>query len=381
MKTILSVIDWYLPGYRAGGTLKAFANQVAQLEGNFRFRIITRDTDYCETIPYPEVKSDDWNQIAPNADAFYISAGKLSVSEMARLFKTTSFDAVYIHGIYSFYFSVLPVILAKRKKSVRIVVTAHGMLGQHALDVKSAKKRIFLKIARLSGLYKNVIFHAANEAEAADILNATGKHSKVMIAEELPMKIELEPWTAKEKKADELNIVSVARISPEKNTLFALEVLSQCHKGKINYDIYGPVYDQDYWNKCLSLIENMPANVKVNYKGSIPGHQVLSILKSSQLMFMPTTGENFGHTILESFMAATPVLISDKTPWILPAEKKSGWALPLDNKEEFVNIIERLLEMNSEDYNHFSLGARQKAADFMADQSVLKQNIKLFQDE
>jgi glycosyltransferase involved in cell wall biosynthesis len=381
MKTILSVIDWYLPGYRAGGTLKAFANQVAQLEGNFKFRIITRDTDYCETIPYPEVKSDDWNQIAPNAEAYYISAGKLSVSEMARLFKTTSFDAVYVHGIYSLYFSVLPVILAKRKKTKRIVVTAHGMLGQHALDVKSAKKRIFLRIARLTGLYKNVIFHAANEAEAADIINATGKHSKVMIAEELPMKIELEPWTAKEKKTDELNIVSVARISPEKNTLFALEVLSHCSKGNINYDIYGPVYDQDYWNKCLNLIENLPANVKVNYKGSIPGHQVLSILNKNHLMFMPTTGENFGHTILESFMAATPVLISDKTPWILPAEKKSGWALPLDNKEEFVNIIEQLMEMNSEDYNHFSLGARQKAVDFMADQSVLKQNIKLFQDE
>jgi glycosyltransferase involved in cell wall biosynthesis len=381
MKTILSVIDWYLPGYRAGGTLKAFANQVAQLEGQFRFRIITRDTDYCETIPYDNVKSDAWNQIAPNAEAYYISAGKLSVSEMIKLFKNTAFDAVYIHGIYSFYFSVLPVVLAKRKGTPRIVITAHGMLGEHALKVKSSRKKIFLKLAGLVGLYKGVIFHAANEAEATDIKKSAGKNAKVMIAEELPMKIELETWSSKTKSAGELSIASVARISPEKNTLFALEVLSRCTSGNITYDIFGPVYDQEYWKQCLAVIDRMPAGVKVTYKGSLPGNLVLDALRSYHLMFMPTTGENFGHTILESFMAATPVLISDKTPWLLPEKKQSGWALPLDDKEEFVNIINKLTLMNGDEYNHYSLGAHNKAVEFMADQSVLQQNIKLFEDE
>ncbi|MDY0102511.1 MAG: glycosyltransferase family 4 protein [Lentimicrobium sp.] len=381
MRTILSIIDWYLPGYRAGGTLKAFANQVAQLEGKFRFKIITRDTDYCETMPYTNVTSNSWNQIATNAEAYYISSGRLSVSEMTKLFKNTGFDTVYVHGIYSFYFSVLPVILAKQKKTPRIVITAHGMLGEHALKVKSFRKKAFLKLAGMLGLYKGVIFHAANEAEAADIKKSAGKNARVIIAEELPMKIDLEPWSSKNKTTGELTITSVARISPEKNTLFALEVLSRCNTGNITYDIFGPVYDEEYWTKCLAVIERMPATVKVTYKGSVEGKLVLDTLRSYHLMFMPTTGENFGHTILESFMAATPVLISDKTPWQLPEQKRSGWALPLDEKEKFSNIINSLAQMNAEQYNHFSLGAHEKAVEFMADQSVLLQNIKLFEDE
>ena len=32
------------------------------------------------------------------------------------------------------------------------------------------------------------------------------------------------------------------------------------------------------------------------------------------LLFLPTKGENFGHVILESMSAGTPVLISDTTP-------------------------------------------------------------------
>jgi hypothetical protein len=33
-------------------------------------------------------------------------------------------------------------------------------------------------------------------------------------------------------------------------------------------------------------------------------------------MILPTLGENFGHVIAESLLSNTPVLISDKTPWL-----------------------------------------------------------------
>ena len=32
-------------------------------------------------------------------------------------------------------------------------------------------------------------------------------------------------------------------------------------------------------------------------------------------MFLPSKGENFGHIIMESLAASTPVIISDLTPW------------------------------------------------------------------
>jgi len=381
MKIILSFIDWYLPGYRAGGTLKAFANQVAHLEGIYHFRIITRNTDYCETTPYDSVKTNQWNRIAPNADVFYLSADNTSYSSLKKLVNSIEFDSVYIHGIYSLYFSILPILLSKKHKPERIVVTAHGMLGKHSLSVKGSKKKLFIKAARFAGLYKGVVFHAANKAEADDVQEVMGGNSKVIVAEELPMKILLNEWKPRLKSENELRLVSVARISPEKNTRYALEVLLSCKQGNIIYDIFGPVYEEGYWNECLEIISKMPDNIKVNYHGSLPGEQVLEKLSNYHLMFMPTTGENFGHTILESFMAATPVLISNKTPWLNLSDKKAGWDIPLNNSDLFVQTIEYLAALSQDDYNIHSQKALELAQEFMNDKSILKQNIRLFENE
>ncbi|KAF0130590.1 MAG: glycosyl transferase family protein [Bacteroidetes bacterium] len=380
MKTILSFIDWYLPGYRAGGVLKAFSNQIAHLEGKYEFKVITRDTDYCETVPYEQIKSNQWNRIAPNAEAYYISADQLKIQTLNKLVAETSFDLAYVHGVYSFYFSVLPVILAKVKK-VPVVIGSHGMLGKHSLAVKAKKKAIGIKLARFGGFYKNVVFHAANASEAVDIRLTIGKKARILIAEELPMKIELAPWASRIKLKGLLNLCSVARISPEKNTLYAIEVLKTCTKGEIVFDIYGPVYNEEYWNQCKNVIAELPGNVKVNYKGSIPGDKVLSMLSTYHAMFMPTNGENFGHTILESFMASTPVIISRNTPWRNLEKSKSGWDLPLEDDSTFVAAINQLIEMDQSTYEMFSKASLQYAHEFMQNNSILEQNIKLFADE
>jgi glycosyltransferase involved in cell wall biosynthesis len=176
-------------------------------------------------------------------------------------------------------------------------------------------------------------------------------------------------------------LASVARISPEKNTKYALEVLTQCTKGLISYDIFGPVYDENYWDECLDVIKKMPANVTVTYKGSLQGDQVLDTLSNYHCMFMPTNGENFGHTILESFMSSTPVIISQNTPWRELSNKNAGWDLALDKPADFVETIQMVLDANQDDYNKFSEGALNFAKAFMSDTSILEQNKRLFCNE
>lgn len=381
MKTILSFIDWYLPGYKAGGTLKAFANQVAHLDKDFYFKIITRNTDYCETEPYQTIKSDSWNKIAPNAEVFYASAGFINLKNFRQLVNETTFDAVYIHGVYSWWFSILPVFLTKKTKSRPIVVVAHGMFGKHATSVKSTKKKVFSVVAKILLLYKGVVIHAANEAEAADAKAFVGKNARVKVAEELPMKMELKEWMPREKQQGELRLLSVARIAPEKNTRFAIETLQHCKNGKIVYDIYGPVYEQNYWNECQEMIKKLPPNVTVNYMGSLPGDQVLEKMKNYHFMFLPTTGENFGHTILESFMASTPVIISDKTPWQNLDQKKIGWSLPLDKIGHFAEVIEKAAHMNQSDFDELSKNALNFAWEFVNDETLIEQNKRLFENE
>lgn len=380
MKTILSFIDWYLPGYRAGGTLKAFANQVAHLEGVYHFKIVTRDTDYCETTPYAEIESNTWIRVAPNAEVYYISSDQLRVGTFRKIVNQTAFDAVFIHGVYSFYFSILPVVLTSGKRK-HTVISAHGMLGGHALEVKSGKKRLFLKVVKAAGFYRRVVFHAANDAEAADVKNALGPDVKVQVAEELPMKVDLSEPSPRQKVGGKVKLCSVARISPEKNTRYALERLRDVQDAEIEYDIYGPVYNQEYWAECQQIIAQLPPQVVVRYKGSLPGHAVLDTIGEYHAMFMPTNGENFGHTILESLMAATPVIISQNTPWKSLAERYAGWDLPLDDPQAFLGVLQQLAGMHQEEYDRWSQGAFEHARRFMQNSEIREQNIKLFEDE
>lgn len=377
MIRVISFIDWYWPGYRAGGVLKAFSNQVSHLEGHFYFYIITRNVDYQHEEPYDNVISNQWNKVAPNAEVFYLSADKINYGTLKQLVNQTDYEVAYIHGVYSPYFSILPIHLVRRKGAKKIVLSAHGMLGRHALAVKSAKKTTFLKLFRALGYYRNVVFHAANQAEADDIRQAMGQNARVVIAEELPMKVNTNAWEPRPKKPGELKICSIARISPEKNTAYAIECLNKCRSGQITYDLYGPVYDKEYWEKCTQLMTHAPENVTINYKGSLQGDKVLDTLKQYHAMFLPTTGENFGHTILESFMAATPVLISQNTPWRNLQQMQCGWDLPLEQQNEFVRVLENLAGMDQSAYDAWSEGALQKAVHFLSDNTIVDQNVKL----
>lgn len=44
---------------------------------------------------------------------------------------------------------------------------------------------------------------------------------------------------------------------------------------------------------------------------------------------MPTFNENYGHAIVESFVAGLPVVISDRTPWRNLEKINAGWDIPL----------------------------------------------------
>ena len=59
-KKILVFIDWFRPGFRAGGPVQSCVNLIDHLKSEYDFSIITSDTDYMEDKPYAGIKSDEW---------------------------------------------------------------------------------------------------------------------------------------------------------------------------------------------------------------------------------------------------------------------------------------------------------------------------------
>ena len=377
-KKILIFIDWFLPGYKAGGPIRSVANIIEHLSNEFEFEIVTSNTDYSEKEPYKNIESDKWVSFQKNVFVFYFSEKNFSAQNLKKLIKNTDFDIAYINGIYSFRFSILPLYFLKKTRK-KIIVASRGMLSKHAFSSKSFKKSLFLKAAKLFGLYKKVVFQATEPKEADDIKKIIKKYKTIFVVPNLPKKIKNQTLRRKKKDKGILKLASIARISPEKNTLFALEILNQFQfSGKIVFDLYGSVHNENYWRQCKQIIENLPKNIGVNFNGSIESEKVFDIFSDAHFAFMPSQGENFGHSILESFSAGCPVIISDQTPWRNLEEKQIGWDIALSDKQKFRDVIQKCIDMKQDEYDIMSKNAFNFAKEFAENPEIKDAYFKLF---
>ena len=144
-------------------------------------------------------------------------------------------------------------------------------------------------------------------------------------------------------------MVYIARIHPTKNTLKAIEWLEGL-SGNIQYDIYGSIENEMYWKQCQDAITKLPQNITIRYMGVINHEQVASTIAEYHAYYMPTTGENFGHSIVEAMLMGKPVIISDQTPWT-DVNGNGGYAIALENKKGFIDAIQALCEMDQLHYD------------------------------
>ncbi len=379
MNKVLTFIDWFWPGYKAGGPVRSLLNLTEHLSEEIEFHIVTRNTDYMSNVPYSNVESDQWVEMKPNIHVYYISKEHLS-RKLIRSFIIDSgqYDLIYINGIYSLYFSILPLYYARKTRRQHLVAP-RGMLSGQTFSSKKNLKRMFFLFSRIIGFYNRAQFHATIEKEAKDITGILGTDpSKISIAPNLPRKDLPGKIPERKKIKDELKLISIARIAPEKNILFAIKMLSDLRVGKTIFNLYGETYNHEYWNECKALIKELPENIRVEYKGSINSDEIPKTLLDHHFLFMPSKGENFGHSILESLMGGCPVIISDKTPWNNLESNHAGWDIPLDQPANFRKVLDQCLHMSQEEYDRYSNGALKLARSFVSNADLTAKSKNMF---
>lgn len=377
MKTVLVFIDWFLPGYKAGGPIRSVANMIDHLGDRYRFYVVARDTDYCDALPYASIQSDAWNEYRPGVQVYYFSKETLNRENMLHVINGIHFDVAYINGVYSWHFSILPLILLK-KTNARIVVASRGMLSGQALGVKGLKKRMFLWMAKTKGLYKRVIFQSTSEQETRDIERQIGAKAVAMPTPNLPMESRQNARRLLFKKPGELRLINIARVSPEKNNGFAVSLLKACKGMNVSLDLYGPVYDKEYYERCKEQSKRLPPEVKVRFMGPAMPEELERLLAQCHFLLFPTTGENFGHAIYEAFAVGVPAIISDRTPWRNLAAANAGWDLPLEDPEKWANVLKKCYEMDQEEYDSLCAGARDVARKYIDQSDFIAKYERLF---
>ena len=376
-KKILICIDWFEPAYKAGGPVRSIKNMLELLKSDFDFYILTSDRDHGDEQAFENVELNTWIE-KDGFSVYYLSQNRQNYKNIADLLEERDYSKYYFNSLFSLKFTLLPLLILRLKgKTRKVVLAPRGMLGKGALELKAAKKKLFLSGSRFLGLYKNIRWHASTQLEENEIKQAFGSASKVKVAQNIAQKVgELEPLV----KEDEVRFVFFSRISPKKNLLIAIELFNGMQTGskKVVFDIYGPVEEKDYWQKCENAIKNTQGDVQISYRGQLQRAELFKVLSQYHFLLFPTKNENFGHNIAEALLSGLPVVISDQTPWQDLEQQKAGWDIPLENTNGFRSAIKRAVEMDNVEYQQWRNAARKFAESRLFSEEVIEANKQLF---
>jgi glycosyltransferase involved in cell wall biosynthesis len=357
------------------------------------------------------VAFDEWVQYNACTKVWYSSHDIMPVLQAS--VKKENPDKLFIIGMYDWQYNFKPLLLCK---GVKKIISVRGMLHPGALTQKGFKKKIYLLLWKMLGLHKQNSFHATDEAEKGYIQDVFGKAVQVKVASNFPRVISLQPVVKKE--AGHVKLVSIALISAMKNILLVLEALvsASCESlvvsseeekksyelltvsnkeenlngGKskianlqskiftIEYNIYGPVKDEKYWEQCMAVIKKMPANVIVHYHGDIQPDKIAGVLSASHVFILPSKSENFGHALYEALSAGRPVITSNNTPWQKLEAAKAGMNVSLDSTNELQKAIGFFAAMNEVELNDWSNNARVFAEKAMDVEEIKRQYEEMF---
>ncbi|MAZ78164.1 MAG: glycosyl transferase family 1, partial [Legionellaceae bacterium] len=209
---VLIFSDYYLPGVKAGGPIRSLAGLVDALKNDVNFSVVTRDRDWGDGEPYPSLptKLDEVN-------VHYLSPAELTFSNMKRIVDEVSPQIIYLNSFFSWHFSIKLLCLQYigRLKNIKILLAPRGEFSRGALRLKSIKKNIYLKLAKLLGMYKKITWHATSKSEEIDI-KSVFPNARIMLAGNLPS-IQLTNDKKSHKREGALRLVFLSRISRKKN--------------------------------------------------------------------------------------------------------------------------------------------------------------------
>lgn len=349
---IIILIDWFAPAFKGGGPIQSVVNMVENNGGEYEYRIICGNKDLDGTVL--DVPVDEWTEYNPSTKVWYASSNRNVLKVVNQTSRQWKADALFINGLYSLHYNILPLLFAT---TPRKIVSLRGTLNDGALSQKKAKKKLFLAAWKILRLHQKNEFHASSKEEKEFVEKAFGPAIKVSVAANFPKHVS--SLALPPKDAGRLRLISIALISPMKNHLRVLEALQHC-KAQIAYEIYGPVKDEGYWQKCLEQIKTLPGNVAVIHKGELPPPEVERVLGTAHVFVLPSQSENFGHAIYEALLSGKPVITSHNTPWNGLEAERAGRNVSI-TVEELSEAIDFFARLTHEEFLRWSKGAHRHA--------------------
>jgi len=375
MKKLLVMAPLFYPQKNGGGPPVSIMNVVQAVKNDFEIYVISHNFEIGDDKPLEGV-NDGWNTF-DFGKVCYLPRNEYNPKSIYKVICEVNPDIIYQNSFFS-YKVVFPALrYKKRNKNVGIMIAPRGEVCENRFNKGKLKKTVYSKVLRIFGYLKDVYFQATGVEEVKDTARFLG------VAEEKIYNINnfsyaddryIQPI---EKKKGELKLCFIARIQDTKNLLYGIERLKNV-KGNVTYDVYGPVENKPYYDRCFSV--QLPENVTLNYCGFVEHDEVGKTVSKYHAYYMPTLGENYGHSIVEGMIYKRPIIISDTTPWNSINEANGGVAIPLDKPEQFEQAIERFCDMEQAEYDEVCENAKKYIDSQLKIDEIIKQYIDCFNE-
>jgi glycosyltransferase involved in cell wall biosynthesis len=356
------ITEYFFPFADAGGPIRSIENLVRVLNNSFSLKLISSANSH-QGQPLPNVlKSDCFvNEPITNSGIYYSQNSVRGYFAILKQLFTNRNHTFYINGLFIPRLCFLPALICKN-----IIISPRGMLINDTLGKKAIFKKFYLFLLK-QVISKNAVWHATDNAEVSDIKRFFGTNANVQLISNIPVK---PTQTVKlyTKQVGALRLVYYGLIVQKKGLLTFIQTLKSLNY-PVSLDIYGSVKDQAYWKLCINELNNNNSLASFNYKGHANPADSQTILANYDALLLLTKGENFGHSIYEALSVGTPVIISDKTPWVFEeSDTPAGWLVNYTNNEfdtlRLKQVLESLYNMENNTYSLCSANAHKYAVNF-----------------
>lgn len=237
-----------------------------------------------------------------------------------------------------------------RREGIPYIVSAHGMLDDYCMEVKSLKKRIYLTVAGRRLLEQAYRVHCTAEGEARQAEKWYPRGTSVV----LPLVVDLpEPGTlpgpdlARETfpvlAADVVKLLFLSRVHPKKGIDTLLQSARQVLDSGIDLQllIAGPG-EAKYVDELKRLAAELQLADRTHFLGMVKGDTKHSLYQACDLFVLPTHQENFGIVLPESLVCGTPV-VTTRGVDIWPEIEQAGGVIVEDDPQALAEQLQSLL--------------------------------------
>tara|TARA_Y200000002_G_scaffold371055_1_gene367265 strand:+ start:728 stop:1828 length:1101 start_codon:yes stop_codon:yes gene_type:complete len=279
---------------------------------------------------------------------------------------------IYINGIFSFVFCVIPLIISffLRKK---IIISPRGQIAPETLI-----KKKYIKLAYFYFLYfiqkysSSKIFWLVTSLREKNYLQYFINFSELNITiidnlNDLVIK-KIKPI---KKKKNSLRIFYFSNLTKKKNILETINIIKNCNNKNIKLDIYGKIIDHSYFKKVKKEIKGFS---NISYKSYVSkNNDREKIFLNYNLLMHNSLGENYGHILVEAMAHGIPFVSNDTHPWVNVDNDFDGFVSPLNLIFQQSEMIKYLSKIDNNRYQIY----RKKFFNFYKKEIFTKEKLRI----